>query len=70
MRKEIYTHPLIWVKDETGRRVLCPMDMLRSLHKVSSAEKAFCVDDDSRLEHPKAVPGEGKLRFTKSLSPN
>ncbi len=70
MQAKIRTHPLVWVRDEAGRRLLCPMDKLRSLNRVRIEERVHCVDDDSRLEHPQTVPGEIRLRFGESMSPN
>ena len=60
---------LVWVKDNAGNRFMCPLDALMDPNKVSEAEKARCVDDASRLLNPKSVPGEGKIKFTKSKSP-
>jgi hypothetical protein len=68
MKAMIKTDPLVWVKDETGHRILCPMDRLQNPIRVEKKEKRYCVDDDSRLAHPEAVPGEGKLRFGESRS--
>ncbi len=31
--------------------------------------KSNCVDDASRLMNPKSLPGEGKIRFSRSESP-
>ncbi|PKN62232.1 MAG: hypothetical protein CVU57_25125 [Deltaproteobacteria bacterium HGW-Deltaproteobacteria-15] len=67
---ELRTDPLVWVKDGVGNRFLCPMDALRDPNSVSEEEKADCVDDASSLLNPKSVPGEGKLRFSESSSPN
>ncbi|PKN28827.1 MAG: hypothetical protein CVU64_11245 [Deltaproteobacteria bacterium HGW-Deltaproteobacteria-21] len=67
---ELRTDPLVWVKDGAGNRFLCPMDALRDPNSVSEEEKADCVDDASSLLNPKSVPGEGKLRFSESSSPN
>ena len=67
------SEPLIWAKDEEGRRHLCPMDELSDPNFVKTEEIARCVDDDSRLETRAYVPSndpEGKLKFTKSLSLN
>lgn len=66
----INTDPLVWVRDEKGRRRLCPIGRISSLKQVTQAEQKHCVDDDSRLDHPEAVPGEGRLKFGESLSPN
>jgi hypothetical protein len=60
--------PLVWVKDNAGNRFLCPMDALRDPNSVTEEEKRTCVDDASRLLNPKSVPGEGKLKFSKSKS--
>jgi hypothetical protein len=62
--------PLVWVKDDAGNRFLCPLDALRDPNSVSEEQKKNCVDDASRLKDPKSVPGEGKLKFAKSKSPN
>ena len=67
---ELRTDPLVWVKDGAGNRFLCPMDALRDPNSVSEEEKADCVDDASSLLNPKSVPGEGRLRFSESSSPN
>ncbi len=61
--------PLVWVKDNAGNRFLCPMDSLIDPNSVTEEEKKECVDDASRLINPKSVPGEGKLKFSKSKSP-
>ena len=64
---------LIWAKDGTGRRHLCPMDKLDDPNFVSAGEIDTCIDDDGRLESREHVPSndpEGKLRFPRSLSPN
>ena len=65
---KLRTDPLVWVKDDVGNRFLCPMDALRDPKSVSEEEKRNCVDDASRLLNPKSVPGEGKLRFSESVS--
>jgi hypothetical protein len=62
------TNPLVWVKDNAGNRYLCPFDALRDPNSVSDAERENCVDDASRLMNPKTVPGEGKIKFGKSIS--
>ncbi len=62
--------PLVWVKDNAGNRFLCPMDALMDPKSVGDEEKKHCVDDASRLMNPKTVPGEGKLKFSESASPN
>jgi len=67
---ELKTDPLVWVKDGAGNRFLCPMDALRDPNSVSEEEKADCVDDASSLLNPKSVPGQGKLQFSESSSPN
>jgi hypothetical protein len=61
---------LVWVKDNAGNRFLCPFSALRDPNSVSEEEKKNCVDDASRLAHPEEVPGEGKLKFSKSQSPS
>jgi hypothetical protein len=66
----VRTDPLVWVKDSSGNRFLCPMDELHDANSVKENEKRHCVDDASRLTHPKSVPGEGKLKFTHSVSLN
>ena len=66
----IETNPLVWVKDNAGNRFLCAMDALKDPNSLSEEEKQNCVDDASRLLNPKSVPGEGKLRFGPSKSPN
>lgn len=67
---EFRTDPLVWVKDGAGNRFLCPMDALRDPKTVSEEEKKDCVDDASSLLNPRSVPGEGKLKFSESRSPN
>jgi hypothetical protein len=67
---EITTEPLVWVKDNAGNRFLCPMDALLDPNLVTEEEKRYCVDDASRLMDQRSVPGEGKLRFAESASPN
>ena len=62
------TDPLVWVKDNADNRFLCPLDALRDPNTVTEEEKRNCVDDASRLINPRAVPGEGKLHFGKSIS--
>lgn len=66
----IRTEPLVWAKDSAGNRFLCPLDELRDANSVREKEKRHCVDSASRLTNPKSVPGEGKLKFTHSISPN
>jgi hypothetical protein len=65
----VKTDPLVWVKDNAGNRFLCPMEALMNPNSVTEEEKKNCVDDASRLLDPKSVPGEGKIRFSKSKSP-
>ncbi len=67
---KVKTDPLVWVKDNAGNRFLCPMDALLDPNSVSEEEKAGCVDNASSLRDPKSVPGEGKLKFSKSKSAN
>jgi len=62
------TNPLVWVRDNAGNRFLCPFESLRDPNSVSEAEKRKCVDDASRLVNPETVPGEGKIKFSKSSS--
>ena len=59
---------LVWVKDNAGNRFMCPMDALLDPNSVTEEEKKNCVDDASRLTNPKSVPGEGKIKFSKSSS--
>lgn len=64
---------LIWAKDDEGRRHLCPMNELDDANFVSASEISRCIDDDSRLETREYVPSndpEGKVKFSKSISPN
>jgi hypothetical protein len=64
---------LIWAKDQSGRRHLCPMDKLDDPNFVKKEELGACVDDDSRLETRQKVPSNspaGKIRFAKSISLN
>ena len=61
---------LVWVKDNAGNRFLCSLGALRDPNSVSEKEKASCIDDASRLLNPRSVPGEGKLRFSPSVSPS
>ncbi|MBN2419990.1 MAG: hypothetical protein JXL81_11440 [Deltaproteobacteria bacterium] len=65
----VTTDPMVWVKDNSGNRFLCPMDSLVDPNSVSEDEKANCVDDASRMLNPKGVPGEGKIKFSESKSP-
>ena len=65
----VTTDPMVWVKDNAGNRFLCPMDSLVDPNSVSDDEKSNCVDDASRMLDPKSVPGEGKIKFSKSESP-
>jgi len=68
---EIKTEPLVWVKDNAGNRFICPLDALMDPNNVSEEEKKHCVDDASRLQNPKSVPGEQKFSATtQSKSPN
>lgn len=67
---EFRTDPLVWVKDDMGDRFLCYMDTLKNLKTVSEGDKIHCVDDASGLFNPRSVPGEGKLHFSESRSPN
>lgn len=60
---------LVWVKDNSGNRFVCNMGALRDPNSVSEEEKNSCVDDASRLLNPDSVPGEGKIKFSKSESP-
>jgi hypothetical protein len=67
---EFRTDPLVWVKDDMGDRFLCYMDALTNPNTVSDREKIQCVDDASGLPNPMSVPGEGRLKFSESRSPN
>ena len=67
---DIRTATLVWVKDNAGNRFLCPLDALKDPNSVTEEEKATCVSDASILTDPHSVPGEGKLKFSKSASPN
>lgn len=60
---------LVWVKDNAGNRFLCELGALRDPNSVSEQEKENCIDDASRLMDPKGVPGEGKIKFSRSESP-
>jgi len=60
---------LVWVKDNAGNRFLCELGALRDPNSVSEQEKENCIDDASRLMDPKSVPGEGKIKFSRSESP-
>lgn len=60
----------IWVKDQKGERYFCSHDMLKDWNHVDENKKEHCVDEASRLSQPHTVPGEGKLKFTKSTSLN
>jgi hypothetical protein len=70
MQATLRTDPWVWVKDDKGHRNLCPMGNLADPKIVRREEKRYCVDHDCRLGHPESVPGEGKLKFTQSRSPN
>ncbi len=64
---------LIWAKDDTGSRHLCPMDSLSNANRVTKNELSKCIDSDSRLETRKFVPSNdksGKIKFAKSVSLN
>ena len=67
------TDALAWAKDESGNRHLCPVDEIKSVNFVRSDELEKCIDDDSRLKSRRYVPSndpEGKVKFSKSFSPN
>ena len=67
------TSPIVWAKDQEGRRYLCSIDELRDPNFVSSDEKSRCLHDDSELETRRYVPSnspEGKIRFSNSRSMN
>ncbi len=64
---------LIWAKDQSGNRHLCPMDSLADANRVSEKEISKCIDSDERLASRRYVPSnspEGKIHFSKSLSLN
>jgi len=62
--------PLAWVKDETGKRYLCPLAEIESANVVTEGEKYACIDDQSRLGPANRVTGDEKIRFAKSASLN
>ncbi len=65
--------PLVWAKDDSGHRHLCPMSSLSDPHAVKAEEMESCISDDSSLESWKTVPSndpEGRIRFAPSASPN
>ncbi len=59
---------LIWVKDSSGNRYLCPMNALKDPNTLNEEDKRRCVDDAGRLDHPDSVPGVRKLNFSHSES--
>ena len=64
---------LIWAKDESGTRHLCPMDSLSNANRVGKSEVTKCIDSDSRLSSRRNVPSNdksGKIKFAKSISLN
>jgi hypothetical protein len=67
------TEALVWAKDESGNRHLCPTDEIKSTNFVGSDEIDKCIDHDTRLNSRRNVPSndpEGKVKFSKSFSPN
>jgi hypothetical protein len=64
---------LIWAKDDSGTRHLCPMDGLSNANRVTKGEISKCIDSDSRLASRRNVPSNdksGKIKFAKSVSLN
>jgi hypothetical protein len=64
---------LIWAKDKAGHRHLCPMNDLKDANFARDDELAKCIDRDERLSTRRYVPSndpEGKIKFSKSVSPN
>jgi hypothetical protein len=67
------TNAVAWAKDESGHRHLCPMDELKNANFVERDELEKCIDHDTRLETRLHVPSndpEGKIKFSRSSSPN
>jgi hypothetical protein len=62
---DLKTEPMVWVKDNAGNRFLCHLEALRDPNSVSEEVKQNSVDDASKLENLKSVPG-----LEKSNSPN
>ncbi len=65
------TGALVW--DNLGYRHLCPADNLKNLNFVDADELESCIDHDTRLKSRRTVPSndpKGRIRFTKSVSPN
>ncbi len=66
-------NPLMWTRDKSGGRHLCPSDHLSDYNSVRDNEIQYCVDDDSRLESRDSVPSNdsgGRIKFPKSVSLN
>ncbi len=64
---------LIWAKDKAGHRHLCPMNILEDPNFANDYELKGCSDHDRRLRTRRYVPSndpEGKIKFSKSFSPN
>ena len=64
---------LIWAKDKAGNRHLCPMNTLQDPNLARDDEVKRCIDHDDRLTTRRYVPSndpEGKIKFSKSFSPN
>ena len=71
--EDFETSPMVWAKDDTGTRYLCPLDSLKDANSVSENEKKDCIDNDLRLASRRFAPSnspEGKIKFPKSLSLN
>ncbi len=64
---------LVWAKDKSGHRHLCPMDILKDPNRVGDKDVTRCIDSDDRLKSRQFVPSndpKGKIKFTKSISLN
>ncbi len=64
---------LVWAKDESGSRHLCPMNTLENANFVKSSEMRNCIDHDERLASRSNVPSndpQGRIKFPKSVSLN
>jgi hypothetical protein len=64
---------LIWAKDKAGNRHLCSMNILKNPNLARDDEVKGCIDHDDRLRTRSHVPSndpEGKIKFSKSFSPN
>lgn len=67
------TDPLVWAKDEEGRRYLCPLESLKDPNYVGAMEKSDCISDDISLKSRSTVPSNddmGKVKFPHSVSLN